>query len=488
MTTMPKFKSLFLVPVLALLAACGGGGGGGNSTPSTPSGATLTSIVITPANFTMALGQTQTLTATGSYSDGKTAAITSGITWTLKGSSVAEAFSNGSVRGKAVGSETVTATVGTVTASTNFNVKLPYSGLVAGGNQTLVRKADGNLQGWGANNWGQLGDGSQIDRNTPGLVKNNTGLPWRMVVTGEFHTLAIRENGTLWAWGFNQNGQLGTGNTKDAMEPVQIGTATDWVFIAAGKSHSLAINKGNVLYGWGRNSNGQLGDGTVVDRLVPTKIGALFWRMVAAGATHTVGIRADATGTGTGAGSTGGTNYGSLYAWGGNASGQVGNGGTVDVLVPTQVGTLKWINVAAGASHTLAMRSDATLWGWGGNGNGQLGNGSSANASAPVQIGTDNDWATIAAGNNHSLAVRTNNTLWTWGANSENQLGDGTVNDYGAPQQVSSATTWTAVAAGAQHSLALRNDGSVWAWGTNKQGQLGNGNNLNLSAPTQILP
>ena len=466
-----KFSSLLLIPVFAVLAACGGGGGGGSSTPAVP---VLKSITVTAANSTMPIGTSQTLTATGTYSDNSTKVLNtaSGVVWAFKGTgAVASVFSSGVVTAKAVGSDTFTATQEGVSGSVTLSVIAPWTNVVAGGLQTIARKADGNLYSWGSNIRGQLGDSTSLDRNAPVLVSGGSTI-WKQVAVGEQFVVALRTDGTLWSWGFNQNGQLGDGTTVSHATPAKIGKDTDWAFIAAGKGHALAIKTSGALYAWGNNFNGQLGDGTTIGRLVPTKIGGttLLWQSVAAGDTHSLGIQKDTQ---------------NLYGWGGNSSGQVGNAGLVDISAPAKLGSSTWSSVSAGSLHSVAIRADGSLYSWGNNASGQLGNNGSANVSAPVQIGVANNWAMVSAGAAHTMAVTRDGQLWGWGSNAESQLGNGGP-DTPTPVQIGAVNTWISVSAGAAHSFGLRSDNSLWGWGRNTEGQLGNGGNAQQPVPVSI--
>lgn len=480
-----KFHALLLVPVLALLAACGGGSKGSSSTTTTTP--TLLSIAVTPTTPNLRVGLTQQMTATGTYSDGKSAAITTDLTWSVKGPNITVLSATGLVTGKAIGADTVTATVGSITGSTTVNVQGQWDGISAGGNHTVGRRADGALYAWGWNRQGQLGDGSNADRTSPALVSATTGvkLPWKQVAVGELHTLAIDSDGVLWAWGYNQNGQLGDGTMVDKNVPVKVGSSKDWVSISAGKSHSMAINKTGVMFGWGRNFNGQLGDNSKTDRLVPTRVATVTatinnvanttvtWTAVSAGATHTVARAIDGT----------------LWAWGGNAKSQLGNGGTTDVQQPTKIGSASWASLAAGGTHTLGILSNGTLWAWGDNSSGQLGiatTNTAVTATAPTQVGTAGNWSVIASGLSHSLALRTDGTLYGWGSNSNGQVGNGSTVNVGTPTQIGAAITWVTIEAGLQHSVALQKDNSVWLWGRNTEGQLGNGTQTDVTAPAAL--
>ena len=191
----------------------------------------------------------------------------------------------------------------------------------------------------------------------------------------------------------------------------------------------------------------------------------------AAGGAHSLAIEAD----------------GSLWAWGWNGVGQLGDGTTADRYSPTRVGMgTSWIAVAAGGEHSLAIKSDGSLWAWGDDEYGQLGDGSNADRDVPVRVGTGTKWVTVAAGWYSSLAIKSDGSLWTWGRNDKGQLGDGTTTDRDVPTRIGTDTDWVAIAAGGHHSLALKSDGSLWAWGGNEKGELGDGTTTDQHAPIRI--
>jgi len=196
--------------------------------------------------------------------------------------------------------------------------------------------------------------------------------------------------------------------------------------------------------------------------------GFVGWEMVSAGVEHSFGIRSD----------------GSLWAWGLNGDGQLGDGTTTDRSAPVRVGTEKWQAVGAGWHHSLGIREDDSLWAWGRNYNGQLGDGTTTSRNTPVQVGTDK-WQAVGAGDSHSLALKADGSLWAWGYNGFGQLGIGTTTDRNAPVQVGT-DKWQAVGAGAYHSLALKADGSLWTWGSNSYGQLGIGTTTSRNTPVQV--
>lgn len=492
-----KFSSLLLVPLFAVLAACGGGGGDKSSTSSgTP---TLKSIAITIGSVTIPVSDTSDLTATGTYSDGSTKPLTvaGGLQWATKSGGntvVSIATASGKVTGVAIGTETITATQDSVVGSISVTVTAPWKQVSAGGFQTIARRADGKLYAWGQNNWGQLGDNSNLQRLSPVAVNNGAGTTaWRQVAVGDQFAVGIRAGtgtattgGTLWAWGLNSNGQLGQKNLINSNIPKQIGTDATWVSVSAGKYHVLALKADGTLWAWGRNSEGQLGDTTVLGRQEPVKVGGTdktntaTWIAFSAGGTHSLGIQKDGT----------------LWTWGDNTYGQLGNASTspTPVSTPAKIGTATYNLVSAGASHSMAIATNGTLWGWGSNSNGQLGNNTTgggtpgvSNVTAPRQVSPDTDWNLVSAGGLHTLAVRKDGTLWAWGSNADGQLGDGSgADDAISPRQIGLDRTWVAISAGDGHSAGLKADNSLWTWGRNADGQLGNGKTATSPIPVNI--
>ncbi len=307
-----------------------------------------------------------------------------------------------------------------------------------------------------------------------GLVKmthNTAGQCFQKISSGDFHNVAIKSDGTLWAWGVNNYGQLGNGNTTDRIVPTQIGTATNWQSISAARNSTYAIKTDGSLWVWGYNDFGQLGDGTLINRNVPTRIGtANNWRSIEAGGNHTLALKTDGT----------------LWAWGYNGIGQLGDGTTIDKIVPTLIGTAtNWQSIATGELHSLALKSNGSLWAWGFNSSGQLGIGTSSNGSSvPIQVGNETNWEQIAAGGDFSIGKKTNGILCTWGINYFGQLGDGTTIDKLEPTAVFDQIQ--SIAAGNYHTLVTTTNGSLYAWGRNGDGQLGDGTQIERHSPTPI--
>jgi len=332
--------------------------------------------------------------------------------------------------------------------------------IAAGGNHSAAIDANGNLWTWGSNQIGQLGTNSFVASSKMPIVADGGG-DWRMIDAGNYHTLAIKSDGTLWAWGNNSTGQLGDGSYLGRRAPVQIGSDTDWSKVSAGKAHSLAIKNDGSLWAWGYNGFGGLGTNDTVMHNAPVHIGTdTDWQSVYAAEEFSLAMKTD----------------GSLWTWGSNLRGQLGDGTTTHSYVPKQViGGTGWAQVSGGMMHTAAVRQDGSLWVWGAGYDGQLGLGTTTQTYTPARVGLDNDWAKVIAAYNFTIALKTDGSLWSWGDNYFAQLGDHSNVDRNTPVRIGSANDWIDISAYFEHSLALKGDGTLWAWGDNGFYQLGNG-------------
>ena len=319
--------------------------------------------------------------------------------------------------------------------------------MAGGNNHSLALKSDGTVWAWGRGAWGQLGDGTGTERHIPVQATGLSGAT--SVAAGWQHSLATRNDGTVWAWGYNNDGELGDGTTTDRSTPVQATGLSGAIAVAAGQGHSLALRNDGTVWAWGHNGYGQLGDGTTTNRLIPVQATGLTGvTAIGGGAFHSLALKNDGT----------------VWAWGYNAKGQLGDGTTTGSYTPVQVTGLSGVTaIAAGWGHSLALKSDGTAWAWGFNNQGQLGVGTSGSGSdryTPVQVTGLSGATAIAAGYLHSLAIKSDRTLWAWGENFNGQLGDGTTTERHTPVQVTGLTGVTAIAGGvgSEHSLALGTD------------------------------
>ncbi len=329
--------------------------------------------------------------------------------------------------------------------------------LDSGAYHTLAIKQDSSLWAWGRNNAGQLGDGTQINRNAPVRI----GDGYVAVSAGMYHSLGLQADSTLWAWGLNNVGQLGTGaNVYNSATPALVGDG--FMAMAAGGGHSLGLKTDGSLWAWGDNEYGQLGV-PVVQATSPVKVGDGFAAVAAAGISS-YGLKDDGT----------------LWAWGDNQYGQLGDGTTTTRDEPVLIGS-GFKTISAGDVHCLALKTDGSLWAWGWNEFGQLGDGTTTQRNAPVLIGTG--FTAISAGAGSSLALKANGTLWAWGRNAEYQLGDGTTTQRNTPVLV--GQNYSVFSAGPVFTIAIKTDGTRWAWGDNTYGQLGDGTNTASPSPVQ---
>ncbi|KAB2936420.1 MAG: hypothetical protein F9K25_00505 [Candidatus Contendobacter sp.] len=363
---------------------------------------------------------------------------------------------------------------------------------IAGGrSHTVALKSDGTVWAWGDNQWGQLGDGTTNPHLTPIPVK---GLNNIVAITGNSQTVALKGDGTVWSWGRNREGQLGDGTTADRTTPVQVVGLNGVNAIAAGVWRTVALKGDGTVWAWGYGKSGWLGDGTTTDRTTPAQVVGLSGiNAIAAGGTlvsivngntvigtvgffHNVALKGDGT----------------VWTWGYNSEGQLGDGTTNhDRTTPVQVrGLTDAVATAAGAFHTVALKSDGTVWTWGRNKEGQLGDGTTTDHTTPVQVVGLNGVNAIAAGADHSIALKSDGTIWAWGLINY-------PNNNTTPVQVSGLTDAVATTAGGEfhnavarlsgHNVALKGDGTVWSWGRNREGQLGDGTTTDRTAPVQVL-
>ena len=366
----------------------------------------------------------------------------------------------------------------------------PVRAVAAGGTHTVVLKSNGMVWTWGKNEKGELGEGTTTRRLSPVQVNGLTGVS--AVAAGLNHTLALGGDGTVWSWGENRFAQVGDGTTSDALYPVQVAGLTGVSAVAGGRIHSIALKSDGTVWGWGGNSSGQLG-GAAADLCVSTlpdcskaplqAAGLTGVTAIAAGAFHSVALKSDGT----------------VWFWGDNRHAQF-DGSGLNQPTPVQVLQCSTVNgvttcppltgvtaIAAGAFHTVALKSDGTVFTWGSNGGGQLGNGTAADQSNPAAVAGLTGVTAVGAGDLNTLVIKQGKTVTAWGDSLFGRNIDGTTIKNLTPVPIGGLSGINQVAGGGFHAVALREDGSVWTWGDNYTGQLGNGTTSDRFIPVQVI-
>ena len=287
---------------------------------------------------------------------------------------------------------------------------------------TLTLTQDGKVWALGANSCGQLGNGSFGGEGLePRMVKGMDGVI--AVVAGGNHSVALKNDGTVWTWGYNGSGQLGNGSTRNSAVPRLVAGLTNVKTIATGSGHVVAMKHDGTVWAWGSNRSGQLGNGRYQDSKTPVQVSGLQ-----------------------------------------------------DVTA-----------IVAGAYNTSALKNDGTLLSWGFNGSGQLGNGDNEQSNHPVRVSGLENVRAIAAGDWHVVALKQDGTVWAWGSNRASQLGTKTASYSYSPKQVPGLRNITDITASVGHTIAIAKNDSVWAWGDAGTGQWGNGLSMDGSvAPVQV--
>ncbi|HET6382600.1 MAG TPA: hypothetical protein VFJ58_04340 [Armatimonadota bacterium] len=331
----------------------------------------------------------------------------------------------------------------------------------------------GTVWAWGDNYYGELGNAPTPTANSsvPVGVSGLSGVT--AIAAGGAFSIALKTNGTVWAWGGDTYGEQGNGSAADSGVPVEVNGLSGVAAIAAGGNDGLALETDGTVRAWGHNDSGQLGNGTTINSSMPVEVSGLSGvTAITAGGAFSLALKTDGT----------------VWAWGDNYNGELGNGTTVNSSVPVEVSGLSGVTtIAAGGGFSLALKTDGSVWAWGYNIYGELGNGSTTDSSVPVEVSGLSGVTVIAAGGGFSLALKTDGSVWAWGYNGYGELGNGsTLFNITVPVEVSGLSSVTAVTGGTYHSLALKSDGTVWAWGNNQSGQLGNGTTTNSSIPVEV--
>ncbi|MCR9160841.1 MAG: hypothetical protein ACE37F_03595 [Nannocystaceae bacterium] len=366
----------------------------------------------------------------------------------------------------------------------------------AGAGHSCGIRNDDSLWCWGSRGGGRLGNADTTEDCSPANplschvttpVPVAGGHAWSAVAVGTVHTCGITQGGALYCWGRDDLGGTGVG---DANVPTEVVASTSWTSIAAGSGHSCGVQTDGTLWCWGSGFYGELGLGTQgagVFEETPVQVGVeTDWSVVVSGGRHDCGLRGE-----------------SLWCWGDNTSGQVGNGeetsdmgvGAYGVADPFEVvGT--WSHVAAGGGHTCALDDAGALWCWGRNTSGELGYDPDGleQVSTPTQVGVDTDWDALALGHQVSCGTKTDGTLHCWGSREDGRLGDGIIaldSVSWEPVQVGADDNdddaWIGASASGRTVCASRADGSAWCWGANSSGQRGDDTVFESAVPRRVV-
>ena len=337
----------------------------------------------------------------------------------------------------------------------------------------------GNLWSWGNGGYGNLGDNTIVRKSSP-VQTIAFGTNWKSVASGADTIKVIKTDGTLWLWGNNNNGQLGDNTITKKSSPIQtVAFGTNWIQVSDGysKNSNACVKTDGTLWCWGLNSSGELGDNTITKRSSPVQTVAFGtnWKQVSIGYGHTAAIKTDGT----------------LWCWGNNNNGQLGDNTITNRSSPVQTVTFgtNWKQVYSGYLLTAAIKTDGTLWTWGRNAQGELGDNTITNRSSPVQtIAFGTTWKQVSGGFRFTAATKTDGTLWLWGYNYNGSLGDNTSTSRSSPvQTITTGTNWKQVAGGYTHTAAIKTDGTLWNWGKGGYGNIGDNTIVNKSSPVQTI-
>jgi len=350
-------------------------------------------------------------------------------------------------------------------------------------------QAYGGMYAVGQGYWGKLGQnagGPGVDRSSP-IQITAAPSPWKEVGgLGPAASLSIRLDGTLWAWGYNNQGGLGLNQGGGApiyggmrSSPTQVGTGSDWATINTGESTAMAVKTDGSLWMWG-NNGGKVTSSNLVQRSSPTQVPGTWSAEERKNFTQDFAAAIKPDGT--------------LWMWGSNTTGVLGlNAPTPQKKSsPTQVGSeTTWKYVAGntgGTSQCFGIKTDGTAWAWGENGSGELGQNNTTPYSSPIQIA--GSWTYIQSGDDNVKGIKGDGTLWSWGSNTSgvggwNGTSGGPSSNASSPIQIGTGT-WVDISSDRAAAM-VKGDGTIWGVGSNGNGELGCGDDASRSSPIQML-
>ena len=433
--------------------------------------ASLNSITLSPANASIDAGQFQSFVATGTLSDASTQTLESVPT------AIAVSYYNGCTllaSGKVqcwgynqdgeLGNGANTPSISPVTVSGIDGVTVKATAIATGYYGSCAVLASGQVQCWGGNLYGQLGNNTTTQSSIPVTVSGIDGATVKAtaIARGYGHACALLADKTVQCWGDNHYGQLGDGTNTQSSVPVPVTGITTAIAISAGYRHTCALLADKTVQCWGDNHYGQLGDGTKTQATTPVSVSGIDGTTVqataiAAGYRHSCVLLADKT----------------VQCWGDNTYGQLGDGSTIQSITPvTVIGITTAAELVAGSQHSCARLSSGQVQCWGGNQSGQLGDSTTTQSTIPVTVSGISTATALAAGYYHNCALLASGQVQCWGYNHDGQLGTSIQST--TPVVVSGISAATGITAGDSHSCALIG-GALQCWGYNQNGQLGSG-------------
>ncbi|MFT9850458.1 RCC1 domain-containing protein [Aneurinibacillus sp. REN35] len=350
--------------------------------------------------------------------------------------------------------------------------------IVNGKTHFLALKKDGTVWAWGENKSGELGNGTTDPQNSPVQIKGIENIKTIIAANdadGKGYSIALEENGTVWTWGSNQYGQLGIGdwNGTAVMKPVQVQNLRDVESITSGVGNVFAVKSDGKVYAWGDNRFSQLGDDSTQTRYLPIQIDKVKEiDSIVAGKNHTLAYQKN----------------GNVYAWGNNEFGQLGNGTSSSSDIPVQVNELSGVKkIIVINNSNFALKNDGTVWAWGQNEKEQLGDGTKMSRFIPFKINNLSHIQDITIDEKSGLALDEEGKVWTWGLGQQGSSTERPNNIIGStPVQVNNLTNIKSIYAKSESYFAIGIDGSISTWGENSYGQLGDGTNKARTVPVKV--
>ncbi len=480
---LPGRRPLRAARILAALAAFAALAACDRHSSTAPGVGPVTSVVLTPTTFTLAIGDTARISAVV-YDKNSNIITTDTVVWTSSDTAVATVSDSGTVTARVAGTATITATVDSIDATSVVTVSLPttapftsVTAVVAGFAHSCALITGGVAFCWGSNADGQLGNDS-ITTISPFPLPVAGGWSFVSLAAGYGHTCGLTATGAAYCWGDNADGELGN-VTATATSPIPVAVAggLHFTMLSAGYSHTCGVTTAGQAYCWGANESGELGNGAVGQNAnTPVLVGGgLQFASVSAGGVYSCGI----------------TTARAAYCWGSNGYGVLGNGTTADTSLPVAVlGGLQLASISAGVYHTCALTAAGAAYCWGNSANGQLGTGlTSIGSATPLAVVGGNTFTSITTGELSTCATTPAGAVFCWGSGSFGNLGNGSTAGSTTPQPVGTSQILTSVGAGISfHACSLSNVGTAYCWGYNDDGELGTGAAGGYSvAPQQVV-